>query len=337
MRRLSHIRISRLCSRPPKFERRALLKWYRRAKRDLPWRRTRDPYKIWVSEVMLQQTRVTAVIPYYERFLERFPDAAALAAASEQDLLAAWSGLGYYARARNLQKAARMIVERGGFPDDYESIRALPGVGDYTAAAVASIAFDLPHAVVDGNVLRVLSRYSATASRAEVESLAESALDRRYPADFNQALMELGATVCLPRNPACPSCPLRKSCRACRQGTQERFPVKSTRPATVRAERILLLVRSRGRLLLGRRAEQVKTLAGFWELPEARNLAAASLKQQIGGFRHAIVNHEYQIAVWEASVSRKPLGLQWIPERDLARLPLATATRKALRRAGYDL
>ncbi len=318
-------------------ERKRLLAWYRRAKRDLPWRRTRDPYRIWVSEVMLQQTRVTAVIPYYERFLKRFPDAATLAAAPEQDLLAAWSGLGYYSRARNLQKAARIIVERGGFPADCESIRALPGVGDYTAAAVASIAFNLPHAVVDGNVLRVLSRYAATAVRGKLVSLAESLLDRRHPAEFNQALMELGATVCLPRRPACPSCPLKGGCSAREQGAQERYPVKRTHPATVRVERVMLLVLSRGRLLLGRRAEQVKTLGGFWELPEARDLPGASLKQRVGGFRHAIVNHDYQVAVWEASVSRKPLGLRWIPVRELSRLPLTTATRKALRLAGYDL
>src|SRR3984885_2087066 len=190
--------------------RRKLLEWYRKHKRDLPWRRTQDPYRIWISEVMLQQTRVAAVIPYYERFLTLFPNASALASAAEQNLLAAWAGLGYYSRARNLQKAARAIVELPRFPKDYAALRQLPGVGDYTAAAVASIAFGAPHAVLEGNVLRVLSRL--VAERGDIKSqvvrrslgaLAETLLDRRRPGEFNQALMELGATVCLPKQPLC--------------------------------------------------------------------------------------------------------------------------------------
>src|SRR6266516_234894 len=183
--------------------RKALLSWYAGAKRVLPWRETRDPYRIWISEVMLQQTRVAAVIPYYERFLARFPDLATLAAAPEQELLAAWGGLGYYSRARNLQRAAQQM--RGRFPSDYESIRALVGVGDYTAAAVASIAFGLPYAVVDGNVLRVLSRVTNDASdigslktKKRMQALADTLLAQSDPGLYNQALMELGATVCLP-------------------------------------------------------------------------------------------------------------------------------------------
>jgi A/G-specific adenine glycosylase len=324
-------------------ERKRLLAWYRRSGRDLPWRRSTDPYRIWISEVMLQQTRVAAVIPYYERFLERFPDAASLAAASEAELLAAWSGLGYYQRARNLRKAARTMIEGGGLPSDYDSIRALPGVGDYTAAAVASIAFGLPHAAVDGNVLRVLARFTAepddtgrAAVRSKLGALAGRLLDRRRPGDFNQALMELGATVCLPRRPDCPSCPLQADCQAHQAGAEQRYPVKSPRPPTVRVERALLLIRRRGRLLLGRRGEQMKTLAGFWELPAPSDVVGASKRQRIGRFRHAIVNHDYHVTVWEASVSRKPSGLRWVPESELARLPLTTATRKALRLAGYD-
>src|SRR5690242_13950773 len=162
-----------------------LLEWYRANKRDLPWRRSRDPYRIWLSEVMLQQTRVAAVVPYYERFLERFPTVDALAVAPEQELLAAWSGLGYYSRARNLQKSAKKIQDAGRFPSDYESIKQLPGIGDYTAAAVASIAFDLPHAVLDGNVLRVLSRISAErgevrspVTKSRLQQLADRFMDR---------------------------------------------------------------------------------------------------------------------------------------------------------------
>ena len=164
------------------------MRWYGRAKRDLPWRRTRDPYAIWISEIMLQQTRVAAVIPYYERFLRRFPDAAALAQAPEQELLAMWSGLGYYSRARNLQKAARQIVELGTFPHDYASLRELAGVGEYTAAALASIAFGLPHAVVDGNVRRVIARL-LNDGRANPQQWADRLLDRRDPARWNQAVM----------------------------------------------------------------------------------------------------------------------------------------------------
>src|SRR5579859_1918086 len=165
----------------------SLLRWYSVHQRDLPWRRTREPYAIWISEVMLQQTRVAAVIPYYQRFLEHFPDAAALAQAAEPELLAIWSGLGYYSRARNLQKAARQIVESGAFPNDYASILELSGVGRYTAAAIASISFGLPHAVVDGNVRRVLARWTND-GRADTQQIADRLLDRRDPARWNQAV-----------------------------------------------------------------------------------------------------------------------------------------------------
>ncbi len=316
---------------------RRVIGWYRRERRDLPWRRTRDPYRIWISEVMLQQTRVAAVIPYYEGFLARFPDAASLAAAPEDDLLALWSGLGYYSRARNLQKAARLIRDAGAFPRDYESIRALPGVGGYTAAAVASIAFDLPHAVADGNVFRVLARFRAdggdigsSTTRARLAAQAQALLDRRHPGDFNQAMMELGATVCLPRAPRCEACPLARDCRARREGKPERYPARRPRPTPVRVERVLLLVRNRGRLLM-------RKAAGFWELPEASELAGASVRAQAGRFRHSIMNQQHHVEVREASIRRKPAALDWIGARDLSRLPLATATRKALRLAGFDL
>src|SRR6202049_1584982 len=185
-----------------------LLLWYQKSKRDLPWRRTRDPYRIWVSEIMLQQTRVAAVIPYYEQFLARFPDVAALASAPEQELLAAWAGLGYYSRARNLQRAAKKILELGTFPGDYLSLRDLAGVGEYTAAAIASMAFGLPHAALDGNVIRVLSRLTAEqgnigsgAVRKRLREAADALLDPKRPGEFNQALMELGAMVCLANKP----------------------------------------------------------------------------------------------------------------------------------------
>ena len=199
----------------------ALLAWYDRGHRDLPWRRTREPYRIWISEVMLQQTRAPVVTPYYERFLARFPSVEALAAAREEDVLTVWGGLGYYSRARIVHRAAARIIAAGGFPRDYESIRALPSVGDYTAAAIASIAFDLPYAAVDGNVLRVVARVEndasdigSSATRPRFRQVAQKWLNRRRPGAFNQALMELGATVCLPRNPLCLLCPLAARCRA---------------------------------------------------------------------------------------------------------------------------
>ncbi len=212
---------------PVRTIRRLLLAWYSKHQRDLPWRRTRDPYRIWVSEIMLQQTRVASAIGYYQRFLERFPSIPELAAAPEQELLTAWAGLGYYARVRNLQKAANKIVELGAFPRDYASLRALAGIGDYTAAAIASIAFDLPHAALDGNVIRVLSRLTAergnvasTTVRKRLRAAADRLIDPKLPGQFNQAWMELGAMVCLPKQPQCSICPLKSQCAARRLGCE---------------------------------------------------------------------------------------------------------------------
>ncbi len=287
---------------------------------------------------MLQQTRVVAAIPYYERFLARFPDVAALAAAPEQEVLAAWAGLGYYSRARNLHRAAKRIVAEGAFPRDYEAIRALPGVGDYTAAAVASIAFDLPHAVVDGNVMRVLSRLAndhgdlrSGPVRARIGGMADSLLDRRRPGDFNQALMELGATVCLPRDPQCLLCPLRECCEARRRGKERLLPVKSPGAKAVRLSLVLLAVRRGGRCLLWRRAEEAGRMAGFWELPESAQAPGARIGERLGEFRHTITHHRYSVTVFEAEVKEPPRGLEWVEEDALAGLPLSTLARKALR------
>src|SRR5579862_6787463 len=249
-----------------------LLAWYDARHRDLPWRSTTDPYRIWVSEVMLQQTRAEAVIPFYERFLERFPSAAALARASEQEVLACWSGLGYYSRARNLHKAAAMMADV--FPDSYEGIAQLPGVGDYTAAAVSSIAFGLPHAVVDGNVMRVVARVTTDAAdigaartRRRFREIAQQWLDRRRAGAFNQALMELGATVCLPRAPGCGVCPLRADCAALRQGRVAELPVKLRKATPVKIESRVAIVKRRGKILMWRRGADSGRMAGFWELP----------------------------------------------------------------------
>ena len=239
---------------------RALGDWYARIRRDLPWRRTDDAYRIWVSEVMLQQTTVRAATPYYEAFVERFATLADLAAAREEDVLSAWSGLGYYHRARNLHRAARHVVERhaGRFPKTLEEALAVPGVGLYTASAVLSIAYGQPFPVVDGNVRRVLARLFALRGPewrrdGAFYNLAEELLQRESPGDWNQALMELGATVCVPRNPACPACPLRAHCRAKALALVEELPEGKARRPSVDVTVAAALIEKDDRLLLVRR------------------------------------------------------------------------------------
>jgi A/G-specific adenine glycosylase len=315
-----------------------LLAWYGRGHRDLPWRATSDPYRIWVSEIMLQQTRAQAVIPYYERFLARFPTVEALAAAPEDDVLALWSGLGYYSRARNLRRAAQAAVAAGGFPRDYDGIRALPGIGDYTAAAVASIAFRLPHAVLDGNVLRVVARIENDASdigsartRERFRAVAQSMLDARDPGHFNQALMELGATVCLPRNPLCLVCPLAHCCGAREAGTTAELPIKLRKTAPVALEGVLLVARNRGRVLLRRRAASSRRMAGFWDLPSPEDLPRARTGRCLGAFRHTITHHHYTFTVMTATARADGPEFGWFDPAQFDAIPLSTTARKALK------
>ena len=335
-----------------------LTDWYRRQARDLPWRRTSDPYRIWVSEIMLQQTRVEAVIPYYGRFLERFANVAALAEASESEVLERWAGLGYYRRARQLHAAAKQVVERhgGSVPADYTSIRALPGIGDYTAAAVASIAFDLPCAALDGNVMRVLTRLAADrrdiarlSTRRALQAEAQRLLDALPPedaGDFNQAMMELGATVCTPRSPRCLLCPLARSCRARAEGIQEELPVKSRREKLEKLEMAVALVRRGSSLLMRRRPEDEAVMPGFWELPvaqgprlEAEPFArlGVRLARPLGAFRHGITFRSYRGKVWEAVLEgKRPDEYRWIAAARRAGLPVTTISAKALRAAGCE-
>ena len=314
-----------------------LTKWYDGAKRDLPWRKTRDPYRILVSEIMLQQTRAQAVIPYYEKFLDSFPTAQDLARASETAVLRGWSGLGYYQRARNLQRAARQIVERGAFPREYEAIRELPGVGAYTAAAVASIAFGIDRAVVDGNVMRVVARFSgdaadigSPATKIRFEKIANTLLDRRDPGRFNQAMMELGATICLPRNPLCLLCPVSADCQARAQGKQSQLPIKLKRTQPVRVDATLLIVERAGRILLWRRQSDSRRLGGFWELPSSEELPKARKLKALGSFRHSITNHNYIFTIVKATASGAASRFQWFERAQLEGIPLSTTTRKAL-------
>lgn len=318
-----------------------LLGWFRRMARRLPWRETKDPYAIWVSEIMLQQTRVEAVIPYFERFLQRFPTPAALASAPEEEVLTVWSGLGYYSRARNLQRAARMVVERGGFPQTYEEILALPGVGEYTAAAVASIAFGLPYAVLDGNVMRVMSRITcdfgdigSLATRNRLRDAAQRCLPPGEAGSTNQALMELGATLCLPRNPRCLLCPVAAQCRARAEGVQDELPTKLRRTDTVAVETTLLQI-ERDRQILLRQRPSGGRMAGFWEIPEAAELPQAEPIEEVHRFRHSIMNRAYRCTVLHAvnpePMDPAPAGYSWVDRSRLPDLPLSTMTRKALR------
>lgn len=256
-----------------------LLDWYQRNKRDLPWRRNKDPYRIWVSEVMLQQTRVDTVIPYWHRFLEKFPTVQALAEAPEEDVLKAWEGLGYYSRARNLQSAVREVHERYGgvVPDNKEDISSLKGVGPYTAGALLSIAYNKPEPAVDGNVMRVLSRFfgieddiAKQATRIKMEKLARELIPEGEAGSFNQALMELGAIVCMPRSPHCLTCPVMEHCTARIAGKEQELPVKSKAKPPRPEQRLVALVEGSGDhagKVLIRQRPQEGLLARMWELP----------------------------------------------------------------------
>jgi A/G-specific adenine glycosylase len=304
----------------------ALLAWYHRERRDLPWRETRDPYRIWVSEIMLQQTRVAAVLEYYRRFLARFPDVHALAAAKEEDVLAAWSGLGYYRRARAIHAAARKVVtEFGGkFPATAETLSELPGVGRYTAAAVASIAFEEPVAVVDGNVERVLTRFFGQdlLHRKEAWHRASALLPAKDPGNWNQAMMELGATVCLPAGPKCLLCPVKNWCADPGRAT------KRSQGARHKRELIFGLAQRRRSVYLVQRNGKQELMAAMWELPPVGKSDASPLFR----LRHAITSTDYTVLVFPLPAVDVRDG-QWIALKKAHELPLTGLTRKILRAA----
>jgi len=267
--------------------RRRVLRWYVKHQRDLPWRRSRDAYAIWVSEIMLQQTRVDTVRDRYVSFLKRFPTLSDLAEASEQDVLREWEGLGYYRRARLMRKAARSRVEAGfaTLPESYEALLALSWFGVYTAAAVASIAFGKPHAVVDGNVIRVLTRWRGDAgdvtrstTKARITETADRLLAPRRAGDFNQAIMEIGALLCAPRSPRCSACPLARECVGRAEGHPEAYPVKPSRKAVPHYDIAAGLVWDAGRVLIGRRPAE-GLLGGLWEFPGGKRVAGESLEE----------------------------------------------------------
>ena len=306
-----------------------LLIWYDSHARDLPWRKDRDPYRVWVSEIMLQQTRVAAVIEHYHEFLRRFPTVQRLAAARESSVLAAWSGLGYYRRARMLHAAAKVVArERGGnFPESAQEWQTLPGIGRYTAAAIASITFAEPVAVVDGNVERVLQRLAGKpVSGEQVWTLAEAVLDRSRPGDFNQAMMELGATVCTPRAPSCLMCPVLESC-----ATRGESPSLGKLARQTKRDVHYALSRRNDSVFLTQRPSDARLMAGMWELPEIPGPEDHS--RPLLTVKHSITVTDYTVKVWETSQEADRAGNWWALDR-LPKLPLTGLARKILRRSG---
>jgi A/G-specific adenine glycosylase len=324
-----------------------LLSWYDQNRRDLPWRRTRDPYAIWVSEIMLQQTRVAAVIDRYHSFLHNFPTVAALAHASEDDVLAQWSGLGYYRRARMLHRAAKVVAFELGstMPATATALRELPGIGAYTSAAIASIAYAEPIAVVDGNVERVLQRFAGWGSDSsqgqaklsrQIDQLANHLLDPSRPGDFNQAMMELGATVCLPKNPLCLACPLKSQC-----ATRGEHPTPPRARMRTQSKAYALVVRHTGNLpevLLEQRSAAQTVMPGMWELPALLDPEVPTQHLRMS-LRHAIMQVNYSVHIRSAheqdaeTLTIPSLARRWINLSDLDTLPLTGLARKVLLRA----
>ena len=327
--------------------RRELLDWYEGNKRDLPWRRTQDPYAIWVSEIMLQQTRVAVVIERWKAFLERFPTIESLAAAHEQDVLALWSGLGYYRRARMLHKAAQSVVAEhaGRMPVTASELRTLPGIGSYTAAAIASIAHNEPVAVVDGNVERVLSRLRGweshdavgeAAVRRKVDEFSAVLVDARRPGDFNQAIMELGATVCTPRNPQCLVCPWATECRTL---GEHKTPKRAAMTTCEIAYALVLRDRKTDtEVLLEQRAASNTVMPGMWELPSIGDTPSAV--KEAFTVRHAIMRVNYIVRVYAlkppaiSSSSTHAEPQRWISLGEASSMALTGLARKVLTRAG---
>jgi A/G-specific adenine glycosylase len=337
--------------------RRRLLDWYGRSQRPLPWRENHDPYRVWVSEVMLQQTTVKTVVPFYEAFLQRFPTVQALGAATEESVLASWSGLGYYHRARNLHRGARHVAQHhaGRFPRSLEAALAVPGVGLYTASAVLSIAYEMPLPVVDGNVRRVLARLLVLRGPEWLKdgpyyNRAQLLLDAKAPGDWNQAVMELGATVCTPRNPSCSACPLRAQCGAFRLQIVDSLPEGRARRAAVDVTVAAAVVQRDGRVLLVRRSEG-RLMGRMWEIPqtslESQGLPdlAREMKERHGldvvpgtllaRARHAITFRRIRVEAYKARLRREPPAdadrFLWATPAEIDEMAVSSMTQKVLR------
>ncbi|MEX0890508.1 MAG: A/G-specific adenine glycosylase [Balneolaceae bacterium] len=345
------------------FPARELLHWFEQQGRKLPWRETKNPYAVWISEIMLQQTRVDTVIPYFERFISEFPTVAELAEASRQDLLRCWEGLGYYSRARNLQDAARELVTAhdGKIPATYEELIRLKGIGPYTAAAISSISFGEPRAAVDGNVIRVLSRYfqieediRKSGTRREIQSLADAVLAPERPGDFNQALMELGATVCRPSSPDCSSCPLKAHCLSYRTASTDRIPYKSkVTPVPHHQIAVGIIFNPENQVLIALRPEDAM-LGGLWEFPGGKQTEGETLRQTVDrelreelgisvsvgekfmeldhAYSHfKITLHAYLCSVQDSTDTPEPKSsteLRWVEIPQLDKFPFPKANRR---------
>ncbi len=345
-----------------------LRRWYSRYGRELPWRNSRDPYRVWISEIMLQQTTVTAVVPFFKRFLARFPDVTTLATGEENDVLRMWEGLGYYSRARNIHKAARTIVSEldGEFPQDVTSLEALPGIGRYTAGAIVSFAYDRPAAIVEANTLRLYSRLlgyeqdpRSSSGQRLLWQFAESILPRKQPGTFNQALMDLGATVCIPADPQCHACPVKSGCRAFQSGTQDQIPVPQKRPELTDVTEAAVAIVHNEEYLLCRRPHGERW-AGLWDFPrfatseypvphngrdlrKIRGELEGHLKTQLGlaanvedllkQFRHSVTRYRIQLLCFTgrlASTTTQPNAEEyaWVCPSDFHNYPLSVTGRK---------
>ncbi|MCH8829167.1 MAG: A/G-specific adenine glycosylase [Planctomycetes bacterium] len=347
--------------------RRCLLAWYQVNARDLPWRQSRDPYQIWISEIMLQQTTVAVVVPYFERFIGRFPNVSDLAAADEDDVLRHWEGLGYYSRARNIHKAARVIVERddGEIPVELNELSSLPGIGRYTAGAISSMAFDRPAAIVEANTLRLYCRLlgfqgdpRTTAGREHLWRFADHLLPRSQPGRFNQALMELGALQCRAKSPACRECPVRQHCRALGENLVSQIPLPPARPQVESVTEAVVAVRRRGRYLI-RRCGNGERWAGLWDFARVelkpasdplspadirriRSRAEADVRDQSGitirigklvsEFRHQVTRFRIRslcfLAECESGRCRGERGFRWVPSKQFDDYPFSVTGRK---------
>lgn len=338
-----------------------LIDWYYAVKRDLPWRMNRDPYRILVSEIMLQQTQVVTVIPYYERFMKLFPTTKELAEADDETLLKSWEGLGYYSRARNLRESARMIEEMGGFPTTHEEILKLKGVGPYTAGAVSSIAFGIAAPAVDGNVFRVMSRVccifediAKAKTRKIFEAVVSEVISHEDPSAFNQGLMELGATICTPKSPKCLECPVQNHCQAFKQGIDDLLPVKTKANAQVKTKLVVALVKNQyGEYLVNKRKE-TGLLANFYEFlsfeyegeKEPREFLLDKLSticekveniELIGTFNHVFSHRIWEMESYNVSVKTSYIdevaedSQLWIREDELSNYPLVAAHQKILK------
>jgi A/G-specific adenine glycosylase len=331
-----------------------LLKWYKENKRDLPWRKTKDPYAVWVSEIMLQQTQVATVIPYYQKFLKSFPTIRHLAKADLSRVLKVWEGLGYYSRARNLHRASRLISNHfhGRVPDQPKDLLALPGIGRYTAGAILSIAFNKAAPILDGNVKRVISRLVAVSdspARGKTEArlwhFSESLLPKGHAGSFNQGLMDLGAMICTPKEPRCPKCPLRDLCKGKASGDPERFPAKALRKKIPHIEAVSAVIQQEGRVLLQQRPPE-GLLGGLWEFPnwpiEEKNDSQEVLRlkvkseiglrvkprELIGSFRQTFSHFKLTLQVFHCRPFNRKVRAKWVPIQKLHAFPMSRIHRR---------